>query len=53
MLLWGRVRRVVVVVRVPVGHVVRIRVVEGNSGIMALVDMVCVHDMSVARIARG
>lgn len=39
-------------VGVAVWHVCRVWVVEGD-GIMALVDMVCVHDMGVARIARG
>ena len=40
-------------VGVAVWHVSRVRVLEVDWWIMALVDMVCVHDMDVACIARG
>ena len=48
-LVWG----VMGVWRVAAGHVCRVRAVEEDLGIMALVDMVCVHDMDVTCIARG
>ena len=49
-------RRMVIMVwgvGMAVWHVCRVRVVEVDWWIMALVDMVCVHDMDVACIARG
>ena len=42
-----------ILVRVAVWHVGRVRIVEVDWRIMALVDMVCVHDMTVACIAQG
>lgn len=49
-------RRMVIMVwgvGMAVWHVCRVRVVEVDWWIMALVDMVCVHDMTVACIAHG
>lgn len=51
MLLLLRREVLLVLVMVAVGHVGRVRVVEVDWRIMALVDMVCVHDMGVACIA--
>ena len=51
-LLWGSVI-LVGLVGVAVWHVGWVRVVEVDWRIMALVDMVCIHDMGVACIAQG
>ena len=53
MLLLRGMALLLLLVMVAVWHVGRIRVVEVDWRIMALVDMVCVHDMDVACIARG